>query len=153
MKRRSVNGCVNRSTKGQQVNRSVSTVELLHLQLIATQALGIERGVIFAGRASHSINTEQYVISVAPTGHDPSTGCFSTPNVINVHESLEKLCDWSPCESLSSDHRSITITQPASRTAKGTKTTRLGLGETELKTRYFRSVRAERWKWTRCMRA
>ena len=46
----------------------------------------------------------------APTRQCPSTGGFSTPDVTIVHESLQGLCDWSPCYSLSSDHRNIAIT-------------------------------------------
>ena len=46
----------------------------------------------------------------ALTRQDPSTGGFSTPEVKIIHESLQELCDWSPCHSPSSDHRPITIT-------------------------------------------
>ena len=46
----------------------------------------------------------------ASTRQDPSTGGYSAPDVIVVHESPQKLCDWSPCDSLSFDHRSVTIT-------------------------------------------
>ena len=51
-----------------------------------------------------------FMNTCAPTRQDPSTGGFSTPDVTIVHESLQELCDWSPCEFISSDHITITIT-------------------------------------------
>ena len=46
----------------------------------------------------------------APTHQHTSTGGISTPDVTIIHESLQELCDWSPCDFLSSNHRPITIT-------------------------------------------
>ena len=41
---------------------------------------------------------------------DPSTGGFSTLDVNIAHELFQELFDLSPCDSLSSDHRPLTIT-------------------------------------------
>ena len=46
----------------------------------------------------------------ALTRQDPTTGDIPNPEVTIVHEPLQELWDWSPCDSLSSDHRPITIT-------------------------------------------
>ena len=45
-----------------------------------------------------------------PNRHDPATGDSSTPDVTTTYKSLQEQCGWSPCESLSSGHRPITIT-------------------------------------------
>ena len=41
-----------------------------------------------------------FLITGAPTRQDNSTGGFSTPNVSIVHDCIQKLCDWSPCDSV-----------------------------------------------------
>ena len=97
----------------------------------------------------------------APRRQDPSTGFFSTPNVTIIHKSLQELCDWLPCDSLSSDHRPITITLNLSDEQLKEQNDWSGIerkaifqpSPTRLKARYLRSARTKKRRWTKCMRA
>ena len=42
--------------------------------------------------------------------HDPAFGGFSSPDVTIVHNGIHHHCDWTPLDSLSSDHRPILTT-------------------------------------------
>ena len=50
----------------------------------------------------------------APTRQDSSTGGFSTPDVTIVHETLQELNDWSPCDSIFGSHSYHHHSRPAS---------------------------------------
>ena len=67
-------------------------------------------------------DNSSFMNTVAPIRLDPSTGGFYNPDVTIEHVFLYELYEWSQCDSLSSDHRPITITLnlPAER-QKGKK--------------------------------
>ena len=44
------------------------------------------------------------------TRQDPAFGGFSSPDVTIVHNGIHHHCDWTPLDSLSSDHRPILTT-------------------------------------------
>ena len=44
------------------------------------------------------------------TSQDPASGGFSSPDVTIVHNGIHHHCDWTPLDSLSSDHRPILTT-------------------------------------------